>query len=252
MQTQYPKPPFTESPLELLARCGGYYECRRDAQGRRLSPLVGYAGKYPVSGGGGNKQWVGEVYANFAKLEEHGPMLEYVASKLLDKTQSIDPSFFGATGFCGAPMGGLALASTLATVGQKQYIFPEKRTTALASADGREESSLVFDRHEPQENGRYIIVEDVCNNFSTTADLVALIEKFGAHVVAVLCFLNRSLEHNSEFQAREGLVLPIVAYERKRIMQYRQDDPFVAYDIAAGNVCWKPKKKEEWARLMAV
>lgn len=247
METQHP---VNESPLQLLARCGGYYSCRKDSMGRRLSPLVGYAGKYNSGPGGEKKQWVGDVYANFAKLEEHGPMLRHVARELLDKTESIDASLFDATGFCGAPMGGLALAATLATQSQKQYIFPEKKITALATADSREESLLVFDRHEPQEYGRYIIVEDVCNNFSTTADLVALIEKFGACVVAVMCFLNRSLEHDNEFQPRERLVLPIIACKRKKIMQYRQDDPFVKDDVEAGNVCWKPKKKDEWVRLM--
>jgi len=32
--------------LEILRRCGGYYGCPKDAAGKRLGPLVGYAGKY--------------------------------------------------------------------------------------------------------------------------------------------------------------------------------------------------------------
>ena len=36
------------SPLNLVAACGGYYECPKDKDGKRHGPLVGYAGKYTV------------------------------------------------------------------------------------------------------------------------------------------------------------------------------------------------------------
>ncbi|MFH0830801.1 MAG: hypothetical protein V1895_01955 [Parcubacteria group bacterium] len=87
-------------------------------------------------------------------------------------------------------------------------------------------------------------MEDVCNNFSTTTDAVQLIEKAGGRLVAVMCLLNRSREEYFGYRTRD---IPVLALEHKPMPQYRQDDPAVAEDIAAGNVVWKPK--EEWQRL---
>lgn len=238
-----------EDPLKLLARCGGYYECPKDPDGKRLGPLVGYAGKY-IDSGGKEKQYVGDVYANFAKAERHAPVLRWVAEEIDAVFWRADVSrrpLRSTTGFCGAPEGGKALAVALANRYHKQYIFPEKKVTFVSTKDGREVSELVFDRHEPDQGDAWWIVEDVCNNFSTTAKLIALIEQYGAKVAGILCFLNRSLEVDTEYRPREGLVLPVIAVVRKPIPQYRQDDPEVATDIAAGNVVWKPKN--EWHKI---
>jgi orotate phosphoribosyltransferase len=157
-------------------------------------------------------------------------------------------------GFCGAPEGGKALATALSLTTEKQYIFPEKKVTALATAGSREESELVFSRHEPIKDERWVIVEDVCNNFSTTATLVERIEKYGAHCVGIVCFLNRSAQFHGEFtsyhdQADGPTRIPIVSLVQKPLPQYRQDDSAVAEDVKAGNVVWKPKN--EWDKLAA-
>ena len=107
----------------------------------------------------------------------------------------------------------------------------------------------MFSRHEPEAGQRWFIVEDVCNNFSTTAKLVALIESHGASVAGILCFLNRSSTIDVSFEARPGLALPVVAVVRKPFEQYAQHDAAVADDIARLNVVWSPKK--EWPRLAA-
>lgn len=231
------EPMFGESPLEILARCGGYYECPKDERGRRLGSLVGYAGR-DASG----RQYVGDVYVNFAKAERHAPVLGHFARGLLSKFDGCP------TGFIGAPEGGKALALALALELGVQYVFPEKKVRALATPTSRELSELVFDRHDP-EGGEWWIVEDVCNNFSTTAKLVALVEGCGASVGGVLCFLNRSLGVDEVYAPRPGLELSVVALVRKPIKQYAQDDPHVAEDVRAGNVVWKPKN--EWHRLDA-
>lgn len=111
---------------------------------------------------------------------------------------------------------------------------------------------LVFDRHEPDSREPFTgemwwIVEDVCNNFSTTAALVSLIESFKASVCGIICFLNRSTMVGGVFSPRCGLDLPVICVERQPIEQYEQGDPEVAADIEAGNVVWKPKN--DWSTL---
>jgi orotate phosphoribosyltransferase len=222
-----------EDPLAILKRCDGYYD--RPPGG----PLVGYAGRDDQG-----RQYVGMVYANFAKSERHGDVLNHIANTMIESFPSIEP--VGA-GFCGAPEGGKALAVALATRLGKDYIFPEKQVTALKTETSREKSILVWGRHEPEPGEEWWIVEDVCNNFSTTIELIKLIESRGARVVGVLCFLNRSLTVDKEYSPEPGRVIPIKALVRKPIAEYKQDDPEVADDIKKGNVVLKPKN--EWGRL---
>ncbi|MEK7644987.1 MAG: hypothetical protein AAB391_01505 [Patescibacteria group bacterium] len=245
-----------QNPLDLLRRCGGYYKCPKDPGGKRLGPLVGYAGRYEAE----KLQYVGDEYVNFAKAERHAPILKHLAGQLISDIwdRDLGPTLKVSAGFIGAPEGGKALACALAQAAgriddeyMRQYIFPEKVITAVATPNSREVSKLVFDRHEPEAGEFWWITEDVCNNFSTTAELVALIESHGAHVAGILCFLNRSLDVEKEFSPRVGLTLPVIPLVRQRIMQYQQDDVFVAADVAARNVVWKPKKREEWQKLAA-
>jgi adenine/guanine phosphoribosyltransferase-like PRPP-binding protein len=235
-----------ETSLELLARCGGYYECPRGPDGKRVGPLVGYAGR-DLRG----RQYVGDVYANFAKAERHAPVLRFFGGRLhtllTGTTNDLRELWGRSTGFCGAPEGGKALAEKLADLSNNQYIYPEKKVTVAATPDSREVAELVFDRHEPDKRDSWWIVEDVCNNFSTTGKLVTLIESFGASVCGIICFLNRSLEIEKEFSPRPDLVLPVIALVRKPIPQYSQDDPAVKHDLDLGNIVWKPKN--DWSKL---
>jgi orotate phosphoribosyltransferase len=234
-----------EKNLSLLARCGGYYECPWSAQGTRFGPLVGYAATY-VGDDGVERAYVGDIYANFAKAERHGPVLSHLCQliqhDLLDERAM-------PTGFCGAPEGGKALATVLSVLCQNQYIYPEKRVLQLKTPTSRELSELVFNRHEPEPNRgeSWYIIEDVCNNFSTTRTLVELIESYGATVSGIVCFLNRSLNVEEFYELANGRRLPVRALVKRPIPQYRQDDPYVAEDVANGNVIWKPKL--EWDKL---
>ena len=51
-----------KSPLDLLAKCGGYYECPKGESGKRLGPLVAYRGTYGPDDD--KKRFVGDVYVN--------------------------------------------------------------------------------------------------------------------------------------------------------------------------------------------
>lgn len=239
---------ISDNHLETLRRCGGYYECPKDSKERRLrrlGPLVGYAGKYTASNGE-QKQWVGDVYANFAKADEYPSVLYNYAvcmnAKLGSVLDNIDV-------FCGAPIGGYDFSKMLGFVFNRRTIKAEKKVTALATEKTREQTELVFARHDIEKRLRYAIVEDVCNNFSTTEALIALIMSLGGSVAAIMCELNRSLAVDDYYLSpAAGCSIPVVSLVRKPIPEYKQDDPFVIDDIKIGNVVWKPKI--EWPRLM--
>ena len=231
-------------PLDLMREAGAFYEAPRDAAGRRAGPLVGYAGRDPQG-----QQYVGEVYVNFARAESRPALLQVFSRRLAALAEARGVDIGGVTGFIGAPEGGKAFAYQLALDAGKFYIYPEKKITVAASATSREASAMVFSRHEPEAGQSWFIVEDVCNNFSTTAKLVAQIEGYGASVAGILCFLNRSDTVGDIYEPRPGQALPVVAVVHKSFGQFAQDDPAVAQDIAALNVVWSPKK--DWPRLAA-
>lgn len=233
------------APLDLLKRCGGFYECPKAADGTRLGPLVGYAGRDEEG-----RQFVGDAYLNFAAAERHGVVLRSLAEQLQARLE--EAGIERIDGFCGAPEGGKALAAVLAVLAERGYIFPEKKVTATATAGSRERSELSFSRHEPGRGEHWVLVEDVCNNFSTTAALVELVERHGAQVAGIACVFNRSTLFGDRFAHGSGeraLSLPIVSLVRRELPQYRQDDADVAADVLNGNVVWKPK--HEWGALAA-
>lgn len=229
-------------PLGICKMIGAFYECPRAPDGTRLGPLVGYAGTY-----GDGKQYVGDAYLNFAGVERLGPVLDHFVSCLADRLDQSEIEPDGTLVFCGAPEGGKALAKALSSHYGGEYIYPERVVLELATDHSREKSKLVFSRHTPREGDEVVIVEDVCNNFSTTAKLVELIESCGSKVVGIVCFLNRSMTTDDEFSPSEGRKLPIIALVRHPFDQYKQDDPFVQGDIAFGNIVWKPKN--DWSPL---
>ena len=231
-------------PLDLLRGIGAFYEAPRDAAGRRAGPLVGYAGK-----DADGRQYVGDVYVNFARAESRPALLQVFARRLLALARAGGLDLDGAAGFIGAPEGGKAFAYQLALDAGRRYIYPEKKVTRAASATARESSEMAFSRHEPENGERWFIVEDVCNNFSTTAKLVAQIEGFGATVAGILCFLNRSDIVGDSYAPRPGQPIPVVALVRKPFGQFAQGDAAVAADVAKGDVVWSPKK--DWPRLAA-
>ena len=237
--------------LETLGNCGGYYECPKDSDGKRLGPLVGYAGTYDCPGGK-PLQFVGDVYANFAKAETHANVLKFFANCLSQRLYARIGLENDVDVFCGAPIGGYSLCDALGLYNNIDMIKMEKKVTVLKTATSREESELVFSRHDVSSGDRCVIVEDVCNNLSTMGKAVRLIHSRGAIVVAILCFLNRSPNVDDVYTLLLDddslLQIPVVSLVRKVINEYKQNDPAVSLDIARGNVVWKPK--DEWGRLM--
>jgi adenine/guanine phosphoribosyltransferase-like PRPP-binding protein len=229
-------------PLELLQKLGGYYECPKEESGKRLGPLVGYAGKYKEDGFGENGktfQYVGDVYANLSIAEQWTEIYHVWADKLKFSLGPLE-----ATVVMGMPMGGIATAFAMIASTHTRFIFAEKQVTALATPLLREQSQLVLGRHELKRGDRVIIAEDVTNNFSTTNEAIQLIQALDAVPVGIASWLNRS---GKDIYESAGWALPVLSLINKPFPQYRQDDPEVVADIAAGNVVLKPKF--DWPRL---
>lgn len=243
-------------PISILKRLGGYYEGPKNGSGKRLGLLVGYAGKY-TDKDGKEKQYVGDIYVNCAKAENYPAVLDNLALHLGAQAEKSGLSMNAVDAFCAALMGGICFGTILGLFYEKRFCYPEKKITALKTGTTREESKLVFDRHEIYKGEKVAIVEDVSNNFSTTKELSALIEKSGGEVVGIISILNRSVTKENvretgdlyEYILPGGRAIPVVSLERKAIPQYRQDEtPEIEEMIAQGRVVWKPK--DEWHRLM--
>jgi orotate phosphoribosyltransferase len=231
------------SPLDILFKLDGYYKCPKDESGRRLGPLVGYVGEYLDNATGTNKQYVGDTYIDFSVAEEFPDELDSLAWILREEITrrfSNHPDFQNV--FCGAPMGSLALAYALAGAmpNKARYIYAEKRTLEFATSSSRAKSELFFGRHEPRKGDRVTIVEDVVHNFSTTKELIQLIESYGATVVAIAALMNRSADQRQVFNI-DGRPFSVISLVNMAIPEYRQDDPVVVEDIERGNIIWKPK-----------
>ncbi|MDD5068427.1 MAG: hypothetical protein PHS53_02065 [Candidatus Pacebacteria bacterium] len=231
--------------LEILRLCGGVYLCPKDAAGKRVGPLVGYAGKSPRL----KTNLVGDIYANFSTAERYWHVMAEFARRLVEnpRFQEILPRL---DGLCGMPMGGITYSSHLARACDRTGIFLEKLVTAVANPiEGtKEESILVAGRCEIILGANYAIVEDVTNNFSTTLKAIGLIEKAGGKVIAICSILNRSPKHTSDFPLPDGREIPVISAYQEPFPEFETDDEAVAADIAAGNVIWKPK--ENWPKLM--
>ncbi len=235
---------YGHDPLLLLASIGGYYEVKKDANNKRLTPMVGYAGKYQTADGKA-LQYVGDVYANFAKAEEHPEIMHYLAGKLWEKLSIDEPVVF-----VGPAMGGIAVAQFLALHASKyidaRYACAEKKVTQLKTDTVREQATLQFGRHAVCKGNKVVICEDVLNNFSTTKELIELVESHGAKVVVIVGLLNRSMTIDDVYQFR-GQDIEVIPLVRKPYPEYKQDDMDVKEDISSGNVVLKPK--DEWSKL---
>ena len=130
------------SPMEIQKICGGYNSCHKDENGKRLGPLVGYNGRYETAEG--DKQWVGDIYANFAKAEEYPWVLEYFAEQMRNTLSSV---LCENDVFCGAQFGGYAFSLMLGLACDRRVIKAEKKIIEPATKYEREKTDLVFGRH---------------------------------------------------------------------------------------------------------
>jgi orotate phosphoribosyltransferase len=225
-------PKTQEELLKILTDCGGFYECPKAADGTRLGPLVAYAGKYD-----GEHHFVGDVYCNMAKVEAVPVAItEFVRTIAL----GLEKAGIRCDKVIGIPNGGTVISFGLAVEVDSGFGFVEFREV---SGQGRKDKEFFLGRHEIFPGSIVAIGEDICNNFSSTDKVITLIENAGASIGAIICGVNRSMEHDSHYKG-----IPIISAIRKPFAEYEQTDPVVIHDIERGNVVWKPKDK--WDELM--
>lgn len=227
--------------LGTLERRKGCYQCPKNPDGSRAGPLVGYAGKYKTED---DKELarVGEAYFNVAKAEENPFAIMMFATALAKR---IREELGGESPdlVLGLPIGGYLLAGLLSQELECRYAIAEKIVTVAKTETTREQSKLeIGNRHTVPSGSRLVIVEDLCNNFSTAEIAMDLVEAIGSMVIAIACAIDRSPLGLKVFKGR-----PVISVVFSPTPEYKQDDPYVAADVATNNVVWKPKP--EWSKL---
>lgn len=224
--------------IATLRNCDGVYECPMDKDDNALGTLVGYAGTYEGPDGK-LLNYVGFVYYNVGKGDQWPHIVEHWARTHAQRLAGLNPDLLVA-----APMGGISYMSVLKQALGCRGIFAEKKVIETAKDGQREKSKLILGRYEVNLGDRVVIVEDIINNFSTTNDMIKLIEAAGGIVVALTCIINRSDKTCWEMDGRK---IPVISLQHRPTPQYRQDDPAVARYIAVKNVVMKPK--DRWNTL---
>jgi len=219
---------------QILKDCNALYESPKDENGKYIGPLVAYAGMDE-----NGKNFVGFHYVNIAQAEqEYLPRIEL--SKIM--AEKITQAVGKPDRLIAAPMGGIVFAASTANFLETHVSFFEKKVNKLADVENntREESELVYKRHNLESGEKVIIFEDLCNNFSTTEKMIETLKSMGAEVIAIACIFNRS--------NKDGFMgIPVVSVLHIPIPEYKQDDPTVKDIVESGNIVLSPKK--EWPRL---
>lgn len=232
------------SPFDVLREAGGWYECPKDSQGKRLGHLVGYAKRDELE-----RQFVGEEYVNFAMIEEDVDVVLDLA--LLLKNKIPQTLLSSCDIICGIPEGGKTLATMLAHVCNKKFKYPEKKTIPPKKLGEREVSEFAFGRHKIKPERKIIFVEDVTSSFSSVEKVLRQIRKNVDYftATAIVTFFNRSTKwDNFYYSETEKICIPVINLIRRPICQYRQDNPDVVDDIKKENVIWDPKSS--WEQLV--
>lgn len=235
-----------EGLIQLAERCDAVYQCIKANDGRWLGKLVVFNGTDPETG----KHYVGRVYFNFAAIEPHLPVVEEYARAIATRLQN-EGLLDSFDTICGIPSGGQTLAQMLASILRKRYVYLKQVPTPTPEGQ-KQKYGWDLSRFEFEPEERVACVEDVFNNFKNTHATLNMLAAAGAIPTMLLGALNRSTFVDSafEYQPTDGpaISLPVICSIRERYLQYRQEDPEVAADVAAGNVEWNVKPK--WRALM--
>ncbi|MBI2476090.1 MAG: phosphoribosyltransferase [Candidatus Taylorbacteria bacterium] len=240
------EPRLGESLIRIAKNCDALYICPKDAKGKRLGPLVAYAGKSKDG-----KNLIGDIYFNFRRIEPHTAAVERFAQVLCERlAEQMANCPFDTV--CGIPHGGRTLAQALARKARARFVYADK--VPIPTEPGKKQE-YVWDlsqfTFEPGE--KLLVVEDVINNLQNTDNTLAQIAKTGATVTCLAAALNRSPFADKSYTPKsgpfEGKELPIVAAIREPYPEYPQNDPAVAADVTEGNVEFEVKKN--WPKLVA-
>ena len=243
-------PVVGEDLWELSKRAEAVYECPLDTSGKRVGPLVPYAGKDELG-----RNFVGEAYFNFGEVEPYLQLVAAFARKIWYQVEAkvLSGELEKPTTVVGIPDGGRTLGQMLAYNSGLRFVYPTK-VAKIAQVEGgpkKDEYDLVFTRSTLSAADKVLVCDDVHNNFKNIRITLDAIWATGAGIAGLCSGLNRSVKYDDVYQyEQEGtspLNVAIFTAIRKPLPEYRQDDLAVAADMAAGNIEWHAKKN--WARL---
>lgn len=229
----------TEFYISRIFAANAWYECPKDELGRRLGPLVGYAGRDDQG-----RQKVGDIYVNFAQVEQDPIDRRLFAMKL---AIGILDTFGPIDWVIGPEWGGILLATETSGLLGCKTVVAQKKVLEVAKSGGRDKTELIIDRHRIESGTQGVCIEDVTNNLSTPGQVEPLIAARGAELIGLASAVNRS--ENAWWSVGERK-REIVSAVFRPLPQYVQDHPDVKADIGAGNVVLKPKSQDGWQRLM--
>lgn len=237
-----------ETFMKLAQICDAIYICPKDENGKRLGPLVVYAGKDKEG-----RNLVGDIYFNFRKIEQNPIVVKEFAEAILPKLTTKHKLSNHCQTFCGIPNGGRTLGQELARLNNSRFVYPEKKPKPTQPGK-KQEYDWDISQFEFEPGEQVVIVEDVFNNFQNTDHTLEAIASTGAEIVALAGALNRSPIYDDFYTPKKGACagrqIPIFASIREAYPEYEQDDPEVASDIKAGNLELEVKKN--WAGLRAL
>jgi len=235
-----------EGLVELAIRCEALCICPKD-DGVRKGPLVPYAGVYDHEGKSLN--FVGDIYFNFRRIEQHPAALEAFATATYHRLRARG-LLSGFTTICGIPQGGRTFGQELARIAEKRFVYADKEPIETMPGQ-KQKYAWNLSQFDFESGERVAMVEDVFNNFQNTNNTLEAIARTRARVVLLAGALNRSPYHDLVYIPQTGTFasneLPVVAAIHEPYPEYRQDDPAVASDVAAGNIEWKVK--DNWSKL---
>jgi len=233
--------------LRTLYEHGGYYECPTLEDDTIVGKLVQYAGSYEPGPGQPKERFVGLQYCNLAKLESdpiaYAIFINILADNIRRKFAANGRGQYFPNRVLAAPFGGMAMSTWLSSALCIDYAFSEKKVTKVGEGGDRDQTIQVMGRHEIHEGDVVLIGEDVFNNGSTADEMRQLVEKNPATVVAIVCILNRSWPHVTDWKG-----IPIIAAADIPMIQFCRDEPKVAEAIERDRLELKPK--DHWAQLM--
>lgn len=195
------------------------------------------------------RNYVGEIYFNFRKVERHLPAVKAFVQAVIVKLG--DSELLGSFDtVIGIPNGGRTFGQDLASMLCKRFAYPEKKAKPTQQGMKQEyEWDLSQFEFEPRE--RVAVVEDIFNNFQNTDSTLEQIAATGAEVVLLAGALNRSPIYRELYTPKKGVFagkpLPVIASISQPYPEYKQDDPEVVGDVQAGRVEFEVKKN--WAQL---
>ncbi|MDF2503422.1 MULTISPECIES: orotate phosphoribosyltransferase [Clostridium] len=142
-----------------------------------------------------------EKYCQCAKLLQHPDKAAKVISVITDKIKDVDFDII-----VGPAMGGVLVSYELARQTGKPGIFAER-------VDGKMTIKRGF---EVKKGDKVIISEDVITTGKSSLEVVDILRKLGAEVVALCCIVDRRTKDvKTEFPIYSAVKLEIESYEKE-------------------------------------